>query len=456
MIKYSQYSTPVGLHPLQIEVTITAPNTTATLPLYSAAGYYHTFRVNYGDESGDKAVTTYNDADATHIYANAGIYILSITGLCESFHNEYGVTLKPLITRVISWGNTGIKRVGLSECTNLTSIPNDEYKAFSTVIYALNFCKDNVNLASIPPNIFKYMTINTDFRYIFNNCDALTEIPAGLFDTCVEALDFTLAFGNGQLGGAQITTIPDHLFDKCTKVTNFWGVFMYSEALTAIPPEIFKYNTEVTNMAQIFWGDRFIDHIPTGLFDTNTKVTNFWGTFTDIYNGNPPAHLFDNCPLATTFYRCFETCIHLDTIPAELFKYNTLVTNFERCFWEVSDLTLIPTGLFDTCTEVTNFKEVFSWNNYITSIPAGLFANCTKVIYFDGAFSYCTGLTSIPINLFANCPLVISYALAFQGDTALTGNAPALWDLDPEPTGTECFHGATGLTNYAAIPADWK
>jgi len=39
---------------------------------------------------------------------------------------------------------------------------------------------------------------------------------------------------------------------------------------------------------------------------------------------------------------------------------------------------------------------------------------------------------------------------------SLTGNAPELWTRNPVPLGLYAFRNATGLGNYASIPANWK
>jgi len=93
----------------------------------------------------------------------------------------------------------------------------------------------------------------------------------------------------------------------------------------------------------------------------------------------------------------------------------------------------------------------------LTAIPSGLFDYNTKVERFSSAFRDDTSITGIPSGLFDNCTGVTSYTNCFDEiGTGLLGDAPALWDLVPEPIGTDCFDGATNLTNYAAIPADWK
>jgi hypothetical protein len=66
---------------------------------------------------------------------------------------------------------------------------------------------------------------------------------------------------------------------------------------------------------------------------------------------------------------------------------------------------------------------------------------------------------------------VTTYAYAFEdcgrdltglippgliGTTPVNSAGQKLWQLSPTPTGTRCFYNCTSLSDYAAIPANWK
>ena len=99
------------------------------------------------------------------------------------------------------------------------------------------------------------------------------------------------------------------------------------------------------------------------------------------------------------------------------------------------------------------------YNIQITEIPENLFEG-TDINTFNGTFSDCTKLTSIPQNLFymtKNPSSISEIAYCFYNCTNLTGNAPDIWNhLTGVTSHDQCFHGCTGLSNYASIPADWK
>lgn len=60
------------------------------------------------------------------------------------------------------------------------------------------------------------------FTGVFQNCTALTAIPANLFKTCSEANHFGGAF----TGCSQLLSVPAGLFAGLSKVTYFGKVFL--------------------------------------------------------------------------------------------------------------------------------------------------------------------------------------------------------------------------------------
>jgi hypothetical protein len=115
-------------------------------------------------------------------------------------------------------------------------------------------------------------------------------------------------------------------------------------------------------------------------------------------------------------------------------------------------ITLIISGDY---TLVTNFMEVFRETD-ITSIGTNVFQYNTEVTTFEGALRSCLALTTVDTAMFNTNTKVTTYAYCFYGNTAITSAVPELWDLVPEPTGTDCFYGCTSASNYADIPSDWK
>jgi hypothetical protein len=89
---------------------------------------------------------------------------------------------------------------------------------------------------------------------------------------------------------------------------------------------------------------------------------------------------------------------------------------------------------------------------------------------FVGTFMSCSKLTgSIPVGLFGDisgAPAPYMFNATFYGCSKLTGESALmpdgtthLYEQFPTASGTECdncYFGATGLSDYATIPAAWK
>lgn len=80
----------------------TSPNESITLPLLNGGNY--NFSVDYGDGSGIRQVTSWNDADATHTYSAAGNYTVTIYGTLEGFAFANGGD-RTKIRSVDQWGS---------------------------------------------------------------------------------------------------------------------------------------------------------------------------------------------------------------------------------------------------------------------------------------------------------------------------------------------------------------
>jgi predicted secreted protein len=174
-----------------------------------------------------------------------------------------------------------------------------------------------------------------------------------------------------------------------------------------------------------------------------------------------PEGLFDQCPDITTFYDTFIALRKITSIPPGLFDKQKNVTSFFATFFKCERLKEIPPGLFDKHPNNRSFAWTFGMCYSLTSVPAGLFDRHTKVGKFDHVFFRCTALRSIPPLLFDKNTNVTDYSKAFEDCRELTVSpvnsaGKKLWELSPTPTGTDCFLNCTKLTDYAAIPDNWK
>ena len=183
----------------------------------------------------------------------------------------------------------------------------------------------------------------------------------------------------------------------------------------------------------------------------------------------------------------FYGCTNISSIPAS----GTMAAGYQGLneivsfagFMRGTSMTSIPSDIFQYATRVSIFSDIFSFTA-ITSIPSGLFDNCEDATSFASAFNQCTSLSSYPLDLFDNCPNVVNFSstfrncrsltqpLQFTNNTAVTvftnvynmvsttnsmsGTAPEIWNRVPTPVGTAAFRNCIGLSNFAAIPSNFK
>ena len=129
---------------------------------------------------------------------------------------------------------------------------------------------------------------------------------------------------------------------------------------------------------------------------------------------------------------------------------------------------------FDGAPVSAMFYQTFSWCSDLTgSIPSGLFgaiSGAPAAFMFLNTFSGCSNLTgSIPSGLFgaiSGAPANAMFNATFNGCSNLTGESALmpdgtthLYEQFPTASGTQCddcYLGATGLDDYATMPAAWK
>lgn len=286
-----------------------------TLPLTNNGTYNCT--VDWGDGTSTSTITTYDDVNRIHDYAEGGTYIVKITGDCPGWSfNNAGDRTK--ISKIVYWGDSTMfsgfeyLQSGFNGCSNLKSLGKGK-------IHVKN------NIAS--------------FQSLFSLCSGLTcPIPYGLFDnaTSISTNGFAGTFnGCSGLSG----TIPSGLFDNNTSVSTsgFNLTFRNCSGLTG--------------------------PIPAGLFDNNTSVSSsgFRETFSGCsgLSGPIPSGLFDNNTSVSTngFYRTFYGCLGLTSIPSEIFRTNISCTSFYQTFYGCIVLQIHANTFYNNGEQSTRFNN---------------------------------------------------------------------------------------------------
>jgi hypothetical protein len=209
----------------------------------------------------------------------------------------------------------------------------------------------------------------------------------------------------------------------------------------------------------------------------------FRNTFAGGYNVTMSGGFdFDGAPVDNMFRATFYDCPNLTgSIPVGLFgdisgapAANMFRSTFQGC----SNLTgPIPVGLFGAISGAPAdymFSDTFRLCSNLTgSIPVGLFGAISGApagYMFYYTFYNCSNLTgSIPVGLFGDisgAPAANMFNGTFINCSKLTGESALmpdgtthLYEQFSTASGTacdNCYLNATGLNDYATMPAAWR
>lgn len=376
-------------------------------------------------------------------------------------------------------GNSCVKANNIQNmfegCTGLKELPSSMFtgsaKTLKTLSSVFAGC---TSLKSVPDNFFSWITVSgSTFQSCFNSCTGLEKVGANVFPANTVTTGVNLAFAFCE----SLTDVSEDVFALCTNVNQMTNVFKACKSLTTVPEGLFSHLVKVTTFDQTFTDCTALSSVPAGLFAGNTAVTKFTKTFNNCASlKSLPAGLFDSNIKVTDFtYLCYG-CTALETLPDGLFDFNTAATTFSYAFEFCENLKAIPDGLFAKCTKGKTFVDTFAGCKSITSIPADLFAGVPSTdtsVSFNECFINCTSLTSIPTSLFDAAKKARYFNYTFAGCTSLTGESPFTTSAsgkihlyerktvatadgyNSSITGTNCFTGCTGLSDYSLIPSAW-
>ena len=239
--------------------------TTFALPLPS--GYTYNFTVDYGDGSGLKTVTAYNDSDAIHNYGVAFSGQITITGVCEAFSfNNGGDKLK--ITSVDNWGSIELRYMtnGFNGCANLTTT-SSAGKLNGTVLLTslLGLFANCTSLTTIDSDFLLNCQNNCDIGAMFNNCTSLLQLPNISVLTNITDVDF---FANNCIS---IVTIPNNYFVNNTLITSYINTFAGCRNIS-LPTTLF-------NLGSLSIVTSF-----NGFMNSSSGTYSHTGTIQDVWN----------------------------------------------------------------------------------------------------------------------------------------------------------------------------
>lgn len=453
----------------KFQIVTTVVNQVFTLPISGGgSGRVQKFTAYWGDTT-SSVISSYNDANRAHTYADIGTYEVELVGICQwlNFNSATVSTDKTCVRKLLEFtSNMGFTTLSFQNCTNLDTLcPLGPLVNLTSAQNMFNYTK----ITAIPAGLFDGCVNVTNMSNVFYNCFSLVTIPAELFRYNTKVTNFSTIFQNC----TSLVTIPEDLFQYSPLGQLFSSCFNNCSSLTTIPNDLFKYNVAAQVFLLCFYRCSKITSIPTDLFRYTVIANNFGNIFSDCsLIASIPATLFSSCPLAWNFSGAFANTYSLLSIPTDLFRYNTAATDFSSCFSASNKITTIPASLFDYSISAITFYRTFYNCTSLTTAPADLFRLNTLCLNFSGTFQGCSKLqvnsdlfyqAGESATRFLNKSVSFSscfYRTSFSGTI---GTAPDLWNCDfgtGTPVTTLCYGGSgnslSSLSNYASIPGAWR
>lgn len=378
---------------------------TVSIPTTSTGKYNYT--VDWGDGTVSTEITTYNDSQATHTYAESGRYNIKITGQLSELKFS-GTTIGQYLTNISTCSLTlsSIKNM-FNGCQNLVSVPSNIFSNSTAVTSAYGLFNNCTSLQTIPVGLFENNPQITDFSYAFAN-SGVNAIPNGLFSSNYNAEKFTNTFKNC----TNIQAIPLNLFENQSKATTFEGTFDGCTGITSIPSKLFANNPVVLSYANVFNGDSGITEISKDIFgDLIPSATNMSSAFMGTGISVIPDNMFANAPLITNYNNVFANT-NADIIPINCFVGGIDATAENA--WDKTKVIMIldnalqglaiTNGFLSGMTElnhigndifntnITTFENMFNGDSLLATMGN---INLSNVTTTEGAFTGCTELTDI-------------------------------------------------------------
>lgn len=332
-------STP-SLDDFVTEWTVSASDE-VTLPLDGGKSY--NFNIDWGDGTPIQAVSTYNDPNATHTYISGGIYEQRIDGVCESWTVDNVGSIDQKITKVIQWGNVGLKEINFHGCTNLSVVATDilDTSQFISLSKLFYFCSS----IGVVPNINLWDISNVTN---LNQCFARSNFNGDVsdWDTSKVINMFSVFFFCGAFNG-------DISLWDVSKVTDFSTMFRSAT----------NFNSDITG-----WTLNNISNINlSGMFRTassfvrdisvwnTSKVTNMNSTFSAC-NFNKD---LDNWDVSNV------------TNMGSMFSFSNY--NHQNITWDTSKVTSMA-GMFQS--NISFNQDISGWDVSKVTNFSSMFNNC--------------------------------------------------------------------------------
>lgn len=452
----AQYAVENLIKSIQFPFSIKTTKTTQDFQFsMSAKG---TFYVNWGDGT-EEVIERTNTTEVvySHTYDEKREYTIKLDGKATAYSNE---SLMPAISFK---ENPNIAEISGSLGIVFPTLPNGSQPKFYYTF------ADTPNLGGqIPPSLFVGLSgqpIKNMFYGTFYGAKNLTgQIPAELFAVIEGKPTEGIFYRTFEKCTGLTGSIPDNLFATISgdpARDMFHATFAGCTGLTgSIPSGLFAgisgppaqrmYNGTFSECSGL---TGYIAEALFGHFDGPPQELMFGNTLFACsgLTGHIPSDLFKGIhgqPAKRMFEGTFNSCSGLDgTIPAELF----------------SDIEGVP-------AEKMFYNTFAGCANLSGEIPSGLFAKISgdaAIQMFYRTFYNCQKLSRIQDGVFGvlgGAAQSQMFSETFYRNYALTGpsaksNGKYLYEIWPDATKAQvgkAYESATGLSDYADIPAQWK
>jgi len=344
---------------------------------------------DWGDGSSDLAVSG-GDGALTHVYAETGIYTISIDKITNAFQpcRFAAGGDKAAILNIINWGNI--------EWDSM-------YRSF------FQCSAMDITAADVP-----ITAAATNWEYAFSTCTSVTSIP--LFDTSA-CTNFSRTFST--MSG--LTEFPRI---DVSSATSLVSTFSSLTGLTEFP--LIDTST-ITTFSATFYGYTNVGMTVFPEFDTSNAVT-----FTDVFSHcskitSTPAYDLSS---TTNTNRAWTNCLSLVTVP---FMDLSQSTNVDYMFGTCALITSLPAFNLASVVSATNFisSSTIDTADY-TALLVLMEANNSNNVSgktFHGGNSKVT-----PTGNLARQALIDDHGWAFTDGgidvPALYVDATSLWKMD--------------------------
>ena len=340
-------------------------NESINLPL--PPGYKYNFNVDWGDGSSSE-VTSHDDSDITHIYAEAGDHNMTISGTLEAWNfKDYATEHSYKLISVKDLGDVGWKNLqGAFICQNLENLGGGNVSGVTDISFMFDDAYrinpdvshwDTSNVTNMSfmfydahsanPNVSRWDTSKvTDMNNMFSAAEAANP-DVSRWDTS-NVTDMNNMFSN------TYSANPDVSRWDTSKVTDMNNMFSAAEVAN---PNVSRWDTsKVTDMNNMFSAAE-VANPDVSRWDTS-NVTNMSNMFSAAKVANPDVSRWDTSNV---------------TNMSSIF-YTTKVANPDVSRWDTSNVTNMSSMFSNTysanpdvsrwdTSNVTNMSSMFS-NTY--------------------------------------------------------------------------------------------